>query len=245
MAGMKPLRLCCRFHLLPTLLSVLLLAACAVQAPPPSVTPSVTPAAAPDAGAAWYQQAARSGKKVYQVDAAQSLITVTVRRGGALARLGHDHVVASRTVAGFVAPDAGRADFHFRLDQMTVDEPALRSAAGLDTQPSADAIEGTGANMLGRVLDAARFPVVTLHAQCVRGKDGVLSLTVTLHGVTRTVEVPVAIVRSNTTVTASGQLRLLQTDFGITPMSVMGGAMVVQDPMELAFKIVATAAARR
>ena len=231
MAGMKPLRLFPRL----CFLSILLLAACAVQAPPPA------PAAAPDTSAAWYQQAARSGKKVYQIDAAQSLITVTVRRGGALARLGHDHVIASRSVAGFVAPDAGRADFHFRLDQMTVDEPALRSAAGLDTQPSADAIEGTRANMLGRVLEAARYPVVTLHAERVRGKDGVLSLTVTLHGVTRTMDVPVTIERTRTSMTASGRLQLLQTDFGITPMSVMGGAMVVQDPMELAFNIVASA----
>lgn len=228
MVPMKPLRL----NLLPCLLPLLLVAACAVKAPPP-------PAAAVDTGQAWYRQAERSGKKVYRIDAAQSLITVTVRRGGALARFGHDHVVASRSVAGFVAPDAGRADFHFRLDRMTVDEPALRSAAGLDTQPDAEAIEGTRTNMLTRVLDAARHPLVMLHAERVRGKPGQLRLTVTLHGVARTVEVPVTIEQSDSAITASGQLRLLQTEFGITPMSVMGGAMVVQDPMELRFRIVA------
>ncbi len=216
------------------LLALLLLAACAAKAPLP-------PAAPLETGDAWYQKAAKSGKKIYRIDAAQSLITVTVRRGGALARFGHDHVIASRTVTGFVAPDAGRADFHFRLDQMSVDEPALRTAAGLDTQPSTDAIVGTRENMLGRVLDAATYPVVMLHAQRVRGKGDLLRVTVTLHGVARTLEVPVAIEQSKTSVTASGELRLLQTDFGITPMSVMGGAMVVQDPMELRFKIVANA----
>lgn len=224
---MKPFRL----YLLP----LLLLAACAAKAPLPPPVPVET-------GAAWYQQAARSGKKIYAIDSAQSLITITVRRGGALARLGHDHVVASRSVAGFVAPDAGRADFHFRLDQMTVDETALRLAAGLDTQPSLEAIEGTRENMLKRVLEAARYPVVLLHAERVRGKDGVLRLTVTLHGVERTIDTPVVIEHSKTSVTASGELRLRQTDFGITPMSVMGGAMVVQDTMELRFKIVAGAA---
>ena len=216
------------------LLPLLVLAACAVKAPPPAALPVET-------GEAWYQQAARTGQRIYQIDAAQSLITVTVRRGGAMARFGHDHVVASRSVAGFVAPDAGRAAFHFRLDQMTVDEPALRSAAGLDTQPSLEAIEGTRENMLTRGLDAARHPLVMLHAERVRGNDKLLRLTVTLHGVARTVEVPVVVERSKTSVTASGELRLLQTDFGITPMSVMGGAMVVQDPMELRFKIVASA----
>lgn len=225
----SPLRFLLRF-LLP-----FLLAACAIKAPP-------APVAAPaETGEAWYQQAARSGKKIYQIDAAQSLITVTVRRGGALARFGHDHVVASRSVAGFVAPDAGHADFHFRLDQMTVDESALRTAAGLDTQPSSEAIEGTRENMLTRVLEAARYPVVLLHAERVPGKDKLLRLTVTLHGVARTLEVPVALEQSKGTISASGQVRMLQTDFGITPMSVMGGAMVVQDPMELQFRIVANA----
>jgi hypothetical protein len=224
---MKPFRL----YLLP----LLLLAACVTKAPLPPPVPVET-------GEAWYHQAAKSGKRIYPIDSAQSLITITVRRGGALARLGHDHVVASRSVTGFVAPDAGRADFHFRLDQMTVDETALRQAAGLDTQPSAEAIEGTRTNMLTRVLEAERHPVVLLHAERVRGKDGVLRLTVTLHGIERTIETPVVIEQGRASVTASGEMRLRQTDFGITPMSVMGGAMVVQDTMELRFRIVAGAA---
>lgn len=223
MAGMKPIK---------GYLLLLLLAGCVSTLPPQR---PVTPV---DTGAAWYQKAQQAGKKVYRIDAAQSLITITVRRGGALARLGHDHVVASRTLDGFVAPDAGRADFHFRLDQMSVDEPALRTAAGLDTQPSAEAIEGTRTNMLNRVLEADRFPVVMLHAERLAKADSV-RLTVTLHGVTRSFDVPTRIVQEKGSLTASGELKLLQTEFGITPMSVMGGAMTVQDPMELQFKIVA------
>ena len=212
-------------------LLALLLAGCAVhQVPPP-------PAAPVDTGEAWYQQAR---EQVYRIDAAQSLITITVRRGGTLARLGHDHVVASRTLEGYVAPNTGRADFHFRLDQMTVDEPALRSAAGLDTQPSEDAIAGTRTNMLTRVLEAQAYPVVFLHAERSAAPD-TLRLTITLHGLARTLDVPTKIERAGDTLTASGELRLLQTDFGITPMSVMGGAIAVQDAMELHFTIVARA----
>ena len=224
MTQLKPMR--------NVLLLLLLLAGCAAELPPPG------PATPVDTGAAWYQKAAQAGKNIYRIDGAQSLITVTVRRGGALARLGHDHVVASRTLEGFVAPDAGRSDFHFRLDQMSVDEPALRSAAGLDTQPSADAIEGTRNNMLTRVLEADRYPVVLLHAERM-GSANSVRLTVTLHGVARSFDVPVTITLAKDMLTASGQLRLLQTQFGITPMSVMGGAMTVQDPMELQFRIVA------
>ncbi len=219
----------------PYLLALLLLAGCAAHPPAPP------PGAPVDTGTAWYQQAAQAGKKVYRIDAAQSLITVTVRRGGALARLGHDHVVASRTLEGFVAPDAGRADFRFRLDQMTVDEPALRAAAGLDTQPSEDAIAGTRTNMLTKVLEAASYPVVLLHAERV-GAAASVRLTVTLHGVARSFDVPTVVANTKNGLTASGSLRLLQTQFGIAPMSIMGGAMTVQDPMELQFRIVASAA---
>jgi hypothetical protein len=218
------------------ILLALLLAGCATQLAPPPVSVT-TPA---DASTAWYQKAEKAGQPIYRIDSAQSLITVVVRRGGALARLGHDHVVASRTLEGFVAPDAGRADFQFRLDQMSVDEAPLRTAAGLDTQPTADAIAGTRVNMLTKVLEAERFPLVLLHVERTDAPD-TLRLTVTLHGVARSYAVPTRIARTGDTLTATGDLRLLQTEFGITPMSVMGGAISVLDPMELHFSIVALA----
>lgn len=220
------------------LLLAVLLAGCA--APPPPAPPAPAPMPAPETAPGWYDSAAAAGKKIYRIDAAQSIVTVTVRRGGPMARFGHDHVIASRTLTGFVAPDAGRADFQFRLDQMTVDEAPLRAAAGLDTQPSLDAIEGTRANMLNRVLEADRFPLVVLQAELLPNRGDTLKLTVTLHGVARWYEVPTRIERSKTSLTATGELRMLQTDFGIKPMSVMAGALTVQDQMELAFRIVAT-----
>ncbi|MDB5916430.1 MAG: hypothetical protein JWR40_664 [Massilia sp.] len=219
-----------------------LLAGCTAAPPPPNQVE-------PDAGnaAQWYRQAAAAGTRVLAIDPAQSLVTVTVRRGGALARFGHDHVVASRAITGFAAPAAGRADFHFRLDQMTVDEAALRRAANLDTQPSADAIAGTRANMLTRVLEAGRFPLVVLQARQLDGQPGgrlrgapvALQLSITLHGVTRTVTAPARIDSTPDGLTATGTLQLRQSDFGITPMSVMAGAMTVQDTMELSYRIVA------
>jgi hypothetical protein len=219
---------------------LLLVAGCAsTTAPPPAPTPTAP-------AFSWYQQAARA-QQVLRIDAARSLITVTVRRGGAFARMGHDHVVASRAIEGFVAPEAGRADLRFRLDQMTVDETDLRAQAGLSTQPDADAIAGTRSNMLTRVLEAERFPLVELHVERAAGgggggggKDDIVRLSVTLHGVVRTLEVPVTIARgAGGALHASGSFTLNQSDFGITPMSVMGGALTVLDPLELAFRIVA------
>ncbi len=209
------------------LLSVL--AGCA--APPPPVPPPPAPADSAD----WYRQAQAAGKTVLPIDSANSLITVVVRRGGPLARMGHDHVVASRQISGLVAPAEGRADFSFRLDQMSVDESGLRREAGLTTVPDSDAIAGTRENMLKRVLQAEQYPLVQMHVEAIDASH--VRLAITLHGVTRTMVQPIMRTDNADSVTASGSLTLLQSDFGITPMSVMGGAMVVLDPMELHFQI--------
>lgn len=215
-------------RLLTPLLALCLLTSCAERAStPPAIEPDETH---------WYQQAKAAGRQVLTIDSAQSLITVTVRRGGLLSQFGHDHVVASRGITGFAAVQDGRADFQFRLDQMSVDEPALRRAAGLDTDPDAEAIAGTRRNMLGKVLEADRYPLVLLHAQ----RSGELTrLTITLHGVTRDYSLPVAVDSSAAALVASGSLALKQSDFGITPMSVMGGAIKVEDTLALRFRIVA------
>ena len=214
-------------------LLLVLLAGCATA---PVRQPLVPPS---ELGEGWYQQAEASGRKVLRIDQQRSLIAITVRRAGSLARLGHDHVVASHGITGYVAADEGRADFHFRLDQLSVDEPELRLAARLDTQPSLEAIDGTRRNMLTKVLEAERFPLVLLHVERANAADATVRLSITLHGTVRTIDVPVQIAPSEGGIDASGTFGLLQSDFGITPMSVLGGAIAVQDRIELRFHIIA------
>lgn len=175
---------------------------------------------------------------VLRIDPQRSLIAVTVRRGGAFARFGHDHVVAVRTLAGQVLPEEQRADLHFRLDQMTVDEAELRAIAGLAKQPDADAISGTRHNMLTKVLDAARFPEVRLHAERPT-PQGPLQVAITLHGVTRQFSLPATIAEQDGVMTVSGVTTLRHSDFGLTPYSVMAGALAVQDELELRYTITA------
>jgi hypothetical protein len=212
-------------------LACLALSACAPtreSVPPAATTATLAPPA---------------GVPALRIDPADSVIVATVRRGGPLARLGHDHVVASHAIDGWVAPAAGRAAFQFRLDELAVDEAPLRAQAQLDTQPSPDAIAGTRVNMLTRVLDAERFPLVTMTVQGQPLAQGIgkvaLNLTVTLHGVSRTlpVEADLAWTAQPPALAATGVFTLRQSDFGITPMSIMGGAMRVEDTMELRYRI--------
>src|SRR5689334_19209223 len=53
-------------------------------------------------------QAAARGEPVLRMASAHSLVSMTVRRGGSLGHLGHDRVVASGAVQGYVAPREGR-----------------------------------------------------------------------------------------------------------------------------------------
>jgi polyisoprenoid-binding protein YceI len=182
-----------------------------------------------------YRQAAAEGQAVYRIDAASSLVVIEVRRGGSLARIGHDHVVASHDVQGYVLPAAGRADLYVPLSTLSVDEPALRAAAHFDTTPSAADIAGTRHNMLVRVLDAEAYPFARVS---VRGTDADhVDAQIALHGVTRTVRVPVQLAAGSDRLDVSGDLTLRQTDFGIVPLSILGGAVQVQDALALHFKL--------
>src|SRR5580704_4158253 len=123
------------------------------------------------AGALAAQPAAHVGKP-YDVAPAESLLTVLVYRAGALAAAGHNHVIASHTLAGtiYVPEDVRAASFEVRVavDALTVDEPGLRAEQGGGDFPpdvSESAREGTRHNMLGpALLDAADYPEIVLRS---------------------------------------------------------------------------------
>jgi YceI-like protein len=205
-----------------------------------------------------YRRMASQGDPVFGIDPGASLVAVEVRRAGSLARLGHDHVVASHDVHGFVAPRAGRADLYVPLVPLVVDEPALRKEAGFETEPSPDAIAGTRRNMLERTLEAERFPFATIVVRTRAGAKAEtqtpfsvpkavatedIDVTLTLHGVTRTFRVPVNIERDGERMHVAGSMKLKQSDFGIAPLSIAGGAIAVEDEVALRFRIEARAVA--
>ncbi len=228
-----------------SLIALAVLVACAQQpALPPRASPPAPPAAGvagaevppPSFPLAFYRDAAKRGEPVFEIDPARSLVVVEVRRAGSLARLGHDHVVASHDLRGYVAPDAGRADLYVSLDRLTVDEPSLRAQAGFDTQPSAEDIAGTRRNMLERVLHANRHPWALI---AVMGKADSphLGVAITLNGVTRHVPVHAAVASDAGAYDVTGAFAIDQTDFGIPPFSILGGALTVANRLDLRLEI--------
>lgn len=186
----------------------------------------------------YYLQAKAQGKKIFRVNSQQSLLVLEVRRAGAFARFGHDHVVASHDVIGFVSPVDGRADLSAPLEKLVIDEAALRAEAGFTTQPTQDDIEGTRRNMLNKVLDAVQFPLALIHIER-KSAESALAVTINLHGISRSFEVPVEMQATAEGLVVSGKMHFKQSDFGIVPFSILNGAIQVQDRLDLRFRIVA------
>jgi hypothetical protein len=220
------------------LLGLALVAAGCAPVPPkpePAGAPGKPAPAAPDLDAAYYRDAVQRGAKVYGAEPGDSLVVVRVHRGGRLAKLGHDHVVSTRNLHGFIDADQGRGDFYAAVETLAVDDPAQRAAAGFESTPSESDIAGTRSNMLDKVLEADRFPFVLLR---VRGAEqGTLQCELALRGVTRPLRIPAKIDASAERIEVSGSFAINQTDFGIEPFSILGGALTVQDRIELSFTI--------
>jgi polyisoprenoid-binding protein YceI len=182
------------------------------------------------------------------VSSTESLLTVLVFRGGPLARAGHNHVIASHEVTGvaFVPDDVTRASFEIRVpvQSLTVDEPELRARE--DKEFSAEvpdsAREGTKRNMLSEpMLDADRYPEIVLTSAAVgSAADGVLAfVNVSVRGRTTTVSVPLKYEMQGDALRVQGELALKQTDLGLTPFSLFGGALRVEDEMRVKVFLVA------
>lgn len=186
-----------------------------------------------------YYLQAQEHRRILRIDPRRSLVAIEVRRSGPFARFGHDHVVASHHVVGYADMEAGRTDLYVPLERLSVDEPELRAEARLDTHPSAEDIEGTRRNMLTKVLETDRFPFALIHAEYASADRSILRVRITLHGMARTFDVPVRIESGTDGLVVSGRVAFNQTDFGMVPMSVLGGAIQVQDKLELRFRIFA------
>ncbi len=213
----------------------LLLAACAVQVARPPSSEEQPPPGFPDK---FYAQLAQSGGAVFRIEPDRSLVVIEVLRAGSLANLGHDHVVASHDVRGYIAPNNARADFYIRLDRLAVDEPELRTQAGFATQPPEAAIAGTRENMLGKFnVEQHPYAVISVGGVDAAGTGSDANASITLNGVTKAMRIPVSIEKTTDHLTATGRVALTQTAFGIVPYSILAGALQVRDEVNVRFVI--------
>jgi hypothetical protein len=134
---------------------------------------------------------------------------------------------------------SGTADLWAPLDTLTVDEATLRAKAGFETEPSAQDIAGTRKNMMGRVLETDRHPFALIAVSDLGsgGSSIRLRIDITLHGTTRSLGTDAEFERSEDELSVSGVISIDQSEFGIVPLSVLGGAIAVQDRLNISNRI--------
>lgn len=184
----------------------------------------------------------------FRIDPAASDLRVIVYRGGPLAQFGHNHVLRAGDLRGEIRLSAEPARSTFSLEfspaALIVDPMDARMAEGpeFEVQPSPQAIEGTRANLLGpRVLDAERFPAITLRAAAIQGSlpHPIVTARVGLHGVERDLSFPIDLEHDAARLVARGTLLLHTPDFGIPSFTVMGGGLKVMEDVKIKFRVVA------
>lgn len=220
----------------------LVVAGCVTRPEPPSVS-----VAAPDGfPTRFYEESAARGESVYRVAGGDSVVHILVYRDGPLARLGHDHAVTARRIHGYAWwPDGGdgRSDLYLAIAELDVDDPDAREAAGFTSEPTAADIDGTRRNMLAS-LEADTYPHAWLKADLppngpfIGGAEFIASVELTLHGASRPLSVPVVLKATDDGFRVTGSFTVRQTEYGITPFSVFGGALSVRDELDLSFDLV-------
>jgi len=219
---------------LSALATSLLLVGCR-SAPPISAVPPVTAALIP-------------GSVLYGVDTAATQVSLLVYREGPMASLGHNHAIAVGDISGSVQlhdqVERSRFQLQFPVASLQVDPPALRAAAGADFSSvvSDGARSGTRNNMLGpKLLDAARFVRITLQSERITATAAGLEVAtrIRVRDHDALVQVPVTWRLDGDVLTARGEFVLRQTALGLTPYSVMLGALRVADEFKVRFVIVA------
>lgn len=184
----------------------------------------------------------------YLVLGKQSEVRIVVFPAGALARLGHPHVIGGAVIDGevVVAEEFGESGLLLTIavDDLEVDRPDWRQDEGFDPDMSDSAIRDTRENMLSaEQLDVANHPQILIESLQITGPPWQpdIEVRITLAGTARDLTVPVALNIDNHNLTATGRFMILQSDFGIEPFSAAGGRLQVADEVLIRFRINAMA----
>lgn len=162
------------------------------------------------------------------IDSASSAITVRVFKSGLFAAFAHDHEIRAEGLRGEVVT-SGNQRVELRIDahRLRVLDPELSADKRAEIQATMES---------DKVLHVEQYPEILFRSTSVSSQGpGKWNVTgqLTLHGQTRAVSLIVE--EHNGRYRGSTVLR--QKDYGITPVSVMGGTVKVKDEIRIEFDI--------
>jgi len=175
----------------------------------------------------WFAALAAQAKTI---DRHKSSITIHVGKAGLFSAAGHDHWVTAPIASGDIG-DPGERSVKF-----SVDAHRLKVKPDAKVNPKDEAqIQET---MQQKVLESGEYPVIEFQSSSVmQTAEGAWRVTgkLTLHGVSKSIVVTVKQAGD----AYSGNVRIKQTDFGIQPVRVAGGAVKVKNELDIRFDIYA------
>ncbi len=191
--------------------------------------------------------AAAQEKTAYSIASAQSKLEIHVYKEGMFKAFGHDHLIAATEISGEAQLDAQKIE-----DSTVRLQIATKSLTVVDPGESEKDRRDVQATMEGeKVLDVAKFPEITFTSSGISGAkknaegwELTISGKLKLHGVEKTVSFPLRVQTESAQLRGEGEISILQTDYGITPVKVGGGAVKVKDKLKITFTIVARKANR-
>ena len=172
---------------------------------------------------------ATSGAETRPIDAGRSTLTVFVYKSGLFSAFADDHVIQAPIATGSVSADAPLGvEISVRSANLQVLDPGLSAGSRAEVL----------ARMLGpEVLDSARYPDIVFTSTSIDsvGPDRwTVTGRLSIHGVTRPTTFSVALRDGR----YRGTAVLKQRDFGIEPISIVGGTVRVKDELKVEFDIV-------
>jgi hypothetical protein len=221
---------------------------CTASRPPPPASSSEArtyPQTSPEAGA---PAAGMPAIGTYRIDSSQSELRLLVYRAGALASLGHNHVILNRSVNGSVdvAPTLAGSSFTLSaaVTAFIIDDSQARSEEGEDFagDVSDSAKLGTWNNMTGpALLNAVQYPVINVRSVRLDVLQGTPTATVvvSIAGRDSSILVPFVLHDETYGLSATAAFELSQSAVGLTPFSLMLGALAVRDTLQVKLKVIA------
>ena len=176
----------------------------------------------------------------YRIDPAASKFMVLARRGGLGWFKGKSHYLAVRDFEGVAS-----------LDLAALDPASLQLTA------RAASIEETGADFTQQqkaiikkelediVLETNKYPDITFKSTSVKGhmRNGAFYIKLigdmTLHGVTRRIEIPAAVTVRGDTLEAKGEFSLDRKKFRVNATEAFHGFVRVKHTLQFTFDIIA------
>lgn len=173
-----------------------------------------------------------------------SRLRIVLRAEGALARLGHPHVVGGAVIQGelVIADSWQDSAFHLWIpvDELLVDVPEWREDEGFSASLPEGAIEATRRNMLSEgQLNLANHPFLTIESLKITGPKWQpdVGIRITVAGHSSEWSVPLALDWDTHQLTATGQLPVRLSQLGIEPFSALGGRLRVADDIIVRFML--------